>query len=262
MKRSVRHYFGHLFVAAGSALLVGVMPGCAENQSTLFIRQAQVPQSVSGGACKVDNSATASIRMHGTLDVAIASQYVAHLLVGNQMVDRGSREELKVETSRVQLEGSEVYLTDSGGNRIAGPYTVPGSGFIDPASGSNASFGLLDTVLVDSATTAKLKAELSAQPRGTVRRLTAHAKVFGKTLGDIEIESGEWSFPIDVCFGCLVSYPREAENPALQQRPNCQSISDETNIPTPCHVGQDDPVDCRICHRVAPTSGVCEPIFE
>lgn len=258
MKRSVRHIFGFLFAAAGSALLLGVAPGCAENESTLFIRQAQIPQPVSGGSsCKVEASASATFRGHGTLDVAIAPQYVAHLLIGNQMVDRGSRDDLKTETSRVQLEGSEVYLTDASGRQIAGPYTVPGAGFIDPASGSNPSYGLLDTVLVDSVTVSKLKSELSALPRGTIRRLTAHVKAFGTTVGGIEVDSGEWSFPIDACYGCLVSYPSEAANPALQM-PNCGG-SDVTNISKPCHPGQDDPVDCRICKAVAPTSGVCEP---
>lgn len=261
MNRSVRQIFGFLFAATGTALMLGVVPGCADDESSLFIRQAQVPQAVSGGGCKVDASASASVRMGGTLDVAIATQYVAHLLVGNQMVDRGSRNDIKTETSRVQLEGSEVYVTDASGKQIAGPYTVPGTGFIDPASGSNPSFGLINSVLIDSVTGSKLRADLSEQPHGTIRRLTAHVKAFGRTLGGTEVSSGDWSFPIDVCYGCLVSFPLEAINPALQQQPNCRGGA-EAKIPSPCHVGQDDPVDCRICHAVAPTSGVCEPVLE
>lgn len=260
MKRSVRNIFGLVFAVAGSVLVAGVAPGCADNESSLFIRQIQVPQASAGGGCKVDSSPTSTARMTGVLDVAIGSQYEAALLVGNQLVDRGSRNDLKTETSRIRLEGSEVYVTDSSGRQIAGPYTVPGTGFIDPASGANASYGVLHSVLVDSVAVAKLKSELSAQPRGTVRRVTAHVRVFGRTLGGQEVDSGEWAFPLEVCYGCLVSYPPEANNQTLQPQPNCMNpATDQSSLPEPCNLGQDEPVDCRVCHKYASSSGVCEP---
>lgn len=258
MKRTVRQVFGSLFAAAGGALLLGIAPGCAESESSLFIRQVQIPQSSSGAGCSVDNSPSSSHRLFGVLDVAITSQYEATLLVGNQLIDRGSKDDLRTETSRVQLEGTEVYLKDASGRVVAGPYTVPGTGLVDPASGSNASFGLIASVLVDSVTASKLASELGTLPRGTVRRLTSHVKVFGKTLGGTEVESGEWQYPIDVCYGCLVNYPLEADNPNIQG-PDCLNITPETKVSAPCDPGQDDPVDCRICHAIAPSSGVCEP---
>ena len=259
MKRTVRQVLGSLFVAAGGALLLGIAPGCADSESTLFIRQVQIPQQSSGNVCTVDNSPSSSHRLSGVLDVALASQYEATLLVGNQMIDRGSKDDLRTETSRVQIGGSEVYVKDAAGRVIAGPYTVPSAGLIDPASGSNPSYGTVDSVLVDSVTASKLASELGALPRGTIRRLTAHVKVFGRTLGGTDVESGEWQFPIDACFGCLVSYPREADDPNIAG-PDCRNPSAESNIPTPCSPGQDDPVDCRLCHGIAPGSGVCDPV--
>lgn len=260
MKRTVRKVFGSLFAAAGGVLLLGIAPGCADSESVLFIRQVQIPQKSSGGTCTVDNSPSAAHRAAGILDVAIASQYEATLLVGSQLVDRGSKDDLRTETSRVQVEGSEVYLTDSAGRTIGGPYTVPSAGMIDPANGTNPSFGLVQSVLVDSVTASKLASELSALPRGTVRRLTSHVRVFGKTLGGTEVESGEWKYPIDVCYGCLVTYPREADSPSIQG-PDCLNMGDEEPS-VPCDPGQDDPVDCRICYAVAPSSTVCEPSGE
>lgn len=241
--------------------MLGIAPGCAESESVLFIRQAQVPQQGSGSACTYNPSPSSTHLPGGVLDVAIRTQYTATLLVGNQMVDRGSKDELRTETSRVQLHGTEVYVKDAAGRVIAGPYTVPGTGLVDPASGSNPSFGLISTVLIDSVTGSRLADELFALPFGTIRRLTAHAKVFGRTLGGTEVESGEWQFPIDVCYGCLVSFPPEADDPA-QPGPDCLNVSSsESRAATPCNPGQDDPVDCRICKRVAPSSGVCDPII-
>jgi len=260
MKRTVRKVFGSLFAAAGGALLLGIAPGCADSESVLFIRQVQIPQKSSGNTCTVDNSPTSSHRPAGVLDVAIASQYRASLLVGSQLVDRGSKDDLRTETSRVQMEGSEVYLTDSAGRTIGGPYTVPSAGLIDPANGSNPSFGLVESVLVDSVTASKLASELSAQPRGTIRRLTSHVRVFGRTLGGTEVESGEWKYPIDVCYGCLVTYPLGTDDPT-QPGPNCRAKGeDEPTVP--CEPGQDESVDCRICHALASSSGVCDPSAE
>lgn len=260
MKRFVRHLFGSLF-AAGSALLMIAAPGCADNESTLFIRQAQIAQSTSGGGCTVDSSPTSKALMGGIMDVAFATQYGANLLVGNQLVDRGSRDHVKTETSRVQLEGSEVYLTDSAGRQLGAPFTVPGIGFIDPASGSNPSYGVLKSVLVDSVTGSKLRAEMSALPYGTVRRITAHVKVFGRSLGGLEVESGEWNFPIEVCYGCLVSFPPEAINQATTP-PSCSTGQDATDIKQPCSIGQDDPVDCRLCMTTASDKSICQPVIQ
>ena len=258
MKRTVRKVFGTFLAAAGGALLMTAAPGCAESESVLFIRQAQIPQQSSGGGCVYDSSASTSRFLSGVLDVSIRTQYTAGLLVGNQMVDRGSKDDLRTETSRVQLEGTEVYVKDASGNRIAGPYTVPGTGLVDPASGSNPSFGLITTVLIDSVTGSRLANDLAQLPYGTIRRLTSHVKVFGRTLGGTEVESGEWQFPIDVCYGCLVRFPTEANNPNYDT-PNCLNLSGESQLTTPCNPGQDDPIDCRVCKLVASDPSVCEP---
>src|SRR5262245_8621497 len=133
---------------AGAATLGA--SGCAEDQSMLFVRQAQarVPSGTSG--CTADNSPSSLVITEGTLDLAFRTEYTAALLVGNQLVPRGNSSQLRTETSRVQIEGAEVRLED--GDKVAwGPYTVPGSGFVDPATGSAPSFGLTETILLGSA---------------------------------------------------------------------------------------------------------------
>jgi hypothetical protein len=244
-------------LAVGSAVLAS--PGCADSEAMIFIRQAQATVSSGSGGCVADASPSSLFRTGGTLDVAFRLQYTAALLVGNQLVARGNASQLKSETSRIALQGAVVRVQDANGSVQWGPVTVPGSGFIDPASGANASYGVTDTILLGSEYGARLAMELQAQP-GLIRHLTAVVKVFGRTLGGLNVDSGEWQFPLSVCYGCLISFPREADDLKLMDQPNCQlAASTGTSLALPCEVGQDDTVDCRVCKQFFPNSALCEP---
>src|SRR3954454_12237634 len=72
-------------------------PGCAENESTIFIRQVNVPVS-SGNGCTVEPTPTSLFISRGLLDLAFRNQYVATLLVGNQLVARGNPTQERTET--------------------------------------------------------------------------------------------------------------------------------------------------------------------
>lgn len=236
-------------------LLVGG-PGCADSESMLFIRQAQ---ALVAGKCTVDNSPSSVSLLQGTLDLAFQSQYRAALLVGNQLVPRGNSSQLRTETARVEVQGSIVRAEDASGAVVWGPVTVPGSGFVDPASGSDASFGVISTVLLGSDLGAAIQPQLQAD-RNIVRHFTSVAKVFGRTLGGTSIESGEWRFPINVCYGCLIVFPPDAIDPKVMPVPNCDlAATTGGSVTAPCIVGQDDVVDCRVCKETYPNAPLCEP---
>lgn len=256
MKRASRFFC--LLMAAGCAALGS--GGCADSDSILFVRQAQARIASGATGCTVDGSPSALFITEGTLDLAFRTEYTAALLVGNQLVARGNASQLRTETSRVEIEGAFVKLED-GRNTVWGPYTVPGSGFIDPATGSTPSYGLTETILLGSAYGVGLIEELRATR--AVKRYTSVVKIIGKTLGGTAVESGEWRFPLAVCYGCLVSFPPDANDPKLT-RPNCQlAAGTGTSVAAPCALGQDDAVDCRVCKlSVRPQdASLCEPSF-
>ena len=257
MKRVLGNWL--FLAAAGSALLGGA--GCADSESMLFIRQAQARVSSGATGCTVDSSPSALFIPSGTLDLAFRTEYTAALLVGNQLVARGNSSQLRTETSRVELEGAVVRLEGSAGT-VWGPFTVPGSGFIDPATGSNPSYGLTEAILIGSAYGNSLVQEGVLRRDRTVRRFTSVVKVIGKTLGGTAVESGEWRFPLTVCYGCLISFPPEASDPKLT-RPNCElPAGTGTTVAAPCILGQDDAVDCRVCKLSVPPQdiGFCQPL--
>src|SRR5262249_44076341 len=114
-----RTLFGAMAIA--TALLAG--PGCADNESTLFIRQAQAHVA---GACGVNNQPASLSILRGSLDLAFQRQYRADLLVGNQLVPRGNSSQLRTETARVEIQGTIVRTEDAMGAVAWGPVTVPG----------------------------------------------------------------------------------------------------------------------------------------
>jgi hypothetical protein len=249
-----------LAAAAMSAALGGT--GCADSESMLFVRQAQARVQTGAAGCTVDSSPGSLFITEGTLDLAFRTEYSAALLVGNQLVGRGNSSQLRTETSRVQIEGAEVRLED-GQRTVWGPFTVPGSGFIDPATGAAPAYGITETILLGSAFGNQLVQQGDLRTNNLVRRFTSVVKVIGKTLGGTVVESGEWRFPLTVCYGCLVAFPPDANDPNLN-RPNCERAAGTgTTVAAPCALGQDDAVDCRVCKlSVRPQdTGLCQPSF-
>ncbi|HMI86189.1 MAG TPA: hypothetical protein VK550_18975 [Polyangiaceae bacterium] len=246
-----------LAAAGGSALLAGA--GCADSESILFVRQAQARIASGANGCTVDSSPSSLFITEGTLDLAFRTEYRAALLVGNQLVARGNSSQLRTETSRVEVQGAVVRLED-GTSTVWGPFTVPGSGFIDPATGSTPSYGLTEAILLGSAFGNALAGDLTQRSR--VRRFTSIVKILGKTLGGTAVESGEWRFPLTVCYGCLVSFPPEASDSKAGRQPNCDlAAGTGTAVAAPCALGQDDAVDCRVCKAAIrqQDAWVCQP---
>ena len=239
MNRSIR-----FLIATGclSAITAGLVPGCADNNSTLFIIGVLKPQSPP--TCTVLADLTQPMLLSGVLDVAIRYSYEAVLLVGNQFTPRGQKQNLKIETTRVNLRGAEITLSDSAGNTVDS-FSVGGSGFVDTNNGDAPGLGLFAADLIPASVGEKLKSRYPALGTlGGSTTLYSNTRVFGDSLGNTSVTSGALSYPIVVCNGCLVSFPVDA----IDTSQNNACVKDVISTPTaPCLVGQDDPVDCRLC---------------
>lgn len=75
-------------------------------------------------------------------------------------------------------------------------------------------------------------------------QVTVHLTVLGTTNAGLDVTSNEFSFDIEVCFGCLVSCPPESGDVEsgipLCENPESPSVSS-------CFLGQDEVFDCRYC---------------
>jgi hypothetical protein len=249
-------------VAALVAGLAAFGGGCVDSESMIFIRQVNLPISggSSAGGCVTEANPQGPFISHGTLDVAFRREYIAGLVVGSQIVSRGNKAQIKTETSRVRIEGIEARLEDANGAIAWGPHTIPATGFIDPAVDITPSYGIVDGTLVGNDFGAKVALILQSDASRTGRHFTSVSKVFGHTLGSQAVESGEFRFPITMCYGCLIFYPSEANDPKVTPTPNCdlpQATGSSTDLG--CSPGQDEMIDCRVCKATYPGDPICEP---
>lgn len=230
---------GSIIALGAFGMVLG--PGCADNRSSIFIVNAlAVPQDT----CTWTADNGEAVRPAGRLDVAISKEYWIPLLVANQLVPRGNESTLRTETSRVSFSKAEVNLTDSGGTDIPnGHFTVPVTGFADPSSGTEPGYGSVAVTMIDPTSAA------SIQPGEVI----ANVILSGETLGNVDVETDSWAFPITVCNGCSVFFSADGDDPA---RPGIDcDVRDDA--PVYCRMGMDDQVDCRSCAPVNPM--LCQP---
>lgn len=229
---------------AGTALLAAaaIGPGCAEPESSLFIRHVTFPQPPD---CTARAEPDGLFLGTGLLDIGLRDEYRATLLVGNQLVARGSTDLVRTESNRMALRTASVRIEDVSGN-VLSDFEVPITGFVDQSSGTEPGYGLASLPIIDSGAVGKIRGNIA---KGASKRLVAFIKVTGHTLGGSDITSGEFQFVVQACNGCLVKFPAEADDPD-QDGVDCLKASDAsstTNEDLPCQVGQDSYIDCRLC---------------
>ena len=221
----------------GSVLLT---PSCADNNSSLFIVGVM---DLAQASCIAMPNNTGPFLAGGTLDTAFASGYTAVLLVGNQLTQEGSTEQLRTETSRVALRGAEVQLSTLDGKPLSvagaqGTFSTVGTGFVDPSQGDAPSYATMAVNLIPPGLT------------GLPAQVLAKIRVFGDTLGGTAITSSELDFPINVCKGCLIVYDTPDTTQAAGAPFMCATTTASTTQTTtsaPCITGQDQTFSCTLC---------------
>lgn len=240
----MKRLFGQAFVVLGIGFVASAFtPACAEDDQSIFVRQVMAPpQNRQGGTCTYLPDPTQPFLTEGVLDLAVRNNYGATILVGSQLLPRGDQSNTRAESNRAHMNGAVVKVTDANGASI-GEFTSLASGFVDPGQTTTASFGLVGVTVIDAPTAAKV----GVSP-GDSKVVVANVKVFGKTLGGVDLESGEFQFPIRVCYGCLVDFSKgdDPATPGLDCNLPLQATGGaQTTLP--CQAGQDETTPCQLC---------------
>ena len=226
-------------VIAGGAWVS--LSACAHDDSTLFVLDV-VKGSVSGNTCTFSPDPTQTFWSSGLLDAALRGAYDATYLVGNQMVSQADPTIPKTETAFVTISHANVRITDANGNTIRTYSTVTASTAF-PATGTTPSFIPTQVTTIDEQAMTMIP---GIGPGNTVR-VETFVKFFGKTTGGVSVESNEFEFPVDICFGCLPDF-------SIQGAHCAKAVANPTvasSAPRPCRLGQDENVDCSLCLGVA-----------
>lgn len=217
---------------------------CVDNDSSLFVMGVF---NLSSTQCLADPSDNAVLLPQGVLDRAFARSYRAALLVGSHLTERGSREKLRTETSRLQIEGAHVQVFGTTGGSVS--FDTPATGLANPASGTDPGVSVVFAQFIRPEDMGDPDNPDDYGVLGPPGQIIVRVRIFGTTLGGQEIESGAYDFPILVCRGCLVTYPPDAAVP--NTTPNspylCSADVDTAQESTICYLGQDDAIPCTYC---------------
>ena len=217
-------------VLGGATLLASA--GCADNDSSLFIKGAMAPT----GECIFEAEGDAALALTGIMDVAYASTYTLPLLVGNQLIARGDADKLRTETARVVIRGAVVNVLSADGTSTLSSFSTNAGGFVDPSSGTDPGWGVSFVNAVSNELATQLQSELALFES---RELNISVYVYGDTLGGDEVESSTLTFPLFVCNGCLVDCS------TADSVGRCDVFPPE-GLELSCFPGQDSALPCQL----------------
>lgn len=254
MNRVLGHCLAGLAVATGA---ISLASGCAHDDSSMFVQAVIFPQPQGlGTSCVYSANPQQIFQSRGILDTAlrVIPEYDAVFLLANQLVavaGQSNSTQVETEANDINVQGAIVRVTDAAGNTL-NSYTSLTSGTIYAAVGGTPGYAVISATAIDQ--TSIQKAGIGANS-GT-KTLVSYLKFFGHTLGGDYIESNEFEYPVDVCYGCLVSFSQADINTCYQNLNCLGSASGASSSQTvPCVFGQDTPVDCSECQAFS----ICRP---
>ncbi len=241
------------------------LPACAKNDESIYIAGVLAPSATrTSGACTYTNDPTQGRLFASVLDVGVRDDYEAVLLVANDMIPRGEPSAPRAESNRIHINGAVVRVTAPGGDDIVPSFTTFASGDVaDTQNNGNPGFLAVGVPIIDGNTAAGFRTgklpdgtpvnaafTVPVADHVTQREVIVIIRAFGKTLGGLDVESGEFQHVMKICNGCLVSFATGTD-PAQQPQPNCFKAIDPAQVNAgatlPCFTGQDEGVDCHLC---------------
>lgn len=265
----MKSWIGRLFVMAA---LGGGLFGCAEDTPELYIQQNLPPDD----DCEppTTGAASSAALARGTLDLLVSNEYFMLPLVLNSLVESesvgfggggggggGGLSGTDWEANVITLNRAEVEFDAPAalGVPLLRKLDIPLAGSVQPGGNIVTALRVIPSQVGNA-----LRNSAFLRQSGSSLDMLLRVKFYGTTGAGREVDSNVFSFPVTLCFGCLLEVPPEAVDPALPA-PNCRNTEDfsSSDSSTICFAGQDRPLDCRLFCPVFggeddPT-GICVP---
>jgi hypothetical protein len=259
------------------AVTGAALTGCAENTPELYIQQNLPPddecEAPGGGG------ADGTTLSRGTMDLLITNEYVMMPLVLNSLVSSesvgfggggggggggltgGGLTGVEWEANIITLSRAEVEFDapDALGVPLVRSLDIPLAGSVQPGDALVATLRVIPSQVGNA-----LRNSPFLRQSGSTIDMLLRVKFYGSTGSGREVDSNEFTFPVTLCFGCLLTVPPEAVDTALPT-PNCRNIEgfESTDTETVCFAGQDRAFDCRLFCPVfggeEDPTGICIP---
>lgn len=242
----VRRFLKMATVTGLAAAALASTPSCADNHESIFIYGVV---ALTAPDCTAKGDTGSKLLAFGEMELKLTDTYGNFLLVGNQLIARGNPSNLRAEPNRVQITGADIQLTGINGADF-GFYSVPANGLVSPTVSADPTYAPVFVQIIPPAVGKKLRAAVGA---GASLTVLADIKVYGQTLGLNDVESGAFTYTINVTNGgSFVQTYNVAGNP------DCSTIPTDVTFAQSCFVGQDvSAYPCYYLCRVDPTATGC-----
>lgn len=275
-----------LGVLAAGALTAGV--GCADNETSVFIRTIKAP-TLTGSICTFTNEASGNSLTEGYLDLAFKRNYVLAPLIQNNIFSRVDPGANRPEPNTLNIQGFIVEIHEDSptgrlitGSGVNNPFSVYQTVVVPPGAGAAPGFTTTLVEAIPLQIGELLFQQVCRDRRGitdvtgrtdcvpdyhpeVLSRLILSISAFGRTVGQVSVQTPKFHFPVTVCCGCLRNFPVTATTTTGDAgvpvpgslNPSCNAAI--TQSPANCgnYFGQDYPVPCGLCADTLPY--VCQP---
>ena len=211
------------------SMLLAALSGCADQQETLIVTGAPIWPAMQSSGCPIEANETATLTF-GTLDFYCMGDTsrcfdpddgVQHPHLAAESAGAGSNPTARTsgtDNSEVQLKEVDITFSSSQAPEVIDVLEGANPAFVDftlPLAAQSIPAGMRVGLVVQAispAMAAELYNAILASFGGVftdvtiIASLVFHAERTGNTVGNIgDISSREFSFPINLCFGCLQS---------------------------------------------------------
>jgi hypothetical protein len=197
-----------------ATLLAFLGSGCADNEESLIVLNAPAWM---GGDCVIPGDASAESLPYGVLDLSFGTPYAMPAILLNNTTSGAKANNSGVVTNELQLLDADVDLSMAQAPEIIDDIRDSDKALVSfnvPLPTNSLAPGQTQGVLVEVipqmtaiALGDAIRAAFGQNAKLTVEaHVLFHASRSGNTVGKVgQIDAREFSFPISVCFGCLLS---------------------------------------------------------
>jgi hypothetical protein len=250
--------------------------GCAPayNNESLAVEGNVVPQAtLVNGILQCTYSGGQNFYLEGVMDVALSRRFkfvasVKNNLPSLQLINGSGPASLRLDPNTVNITSVHVDMVRSPSTKLTSPFSILNKDVKvnKTLTGQNiaswdvpvvASIGPLSKGLVGM----ELVPDFAApgKPIGaewqqrffqftdrarTVERVVLKFQLQGKTAAGGAVVSGTMEYPVDVCWGCLLSVPGNPNVSPEEQWQQCSTMEVAKEFQAPCAVGNYDVLPC------------------
>lgn len=241
---------------------LAALTSCEDNSVSFFIRSNMAPQ-LSGMGCMILADPLSPTLPEGRFDVAAANSYSMRPLFQSNMFPRLDMNSNRAETNQVFVQGVvvEVRVGEPTGEILDRPFTVFQTTVVPPAQA--ATFGVTAIEVIPPAITRLIRPRVCSinltgvtsscpVPKivSTPLRLIVRLSAFGRTGGNVQVETPQFDYPVTATCGELREFPAA---PAGTMANPMVCLPTEVRSQSSCGT---EPQDFTIpCQRYCPESG-------